>query len=235
MSNSAIAIITARGGSKRIPGKNIKDFDGEPIINYSIKAALKSGVFDEVMVSTDSREIANIAIKAGANIPFFRSAETSGDFATTADVLIEVIDRYKETGKTFDKICCIYPTAPFITSEKLKQGYDLLIKNNASSVLPLVKFSYPPQRCHIIDQNGFAQYKWPENYSKRSQDLEPLYHDAGQFYFYDTKEFIEKKGQNLERVIPLILSDLEVQDIDSPEDWTAAELKYSVLKEKGLV
>ncbi len=235
MNGKTIAIITARGGSKRIPNKNIKNFCGEPIINYSVKAALNSGIFDEVMVSTDSEEIAYTAKKAGANVPFMRSEKTSGDFATTADVLLEVFGCYEKTGKTFDYACCLYPTAPFITTKKLKLGLDTLINNKASSVVPVVKFSYPPQRGFIIGEDNTITYKWPENYSKRSQDLEPLYHDAGQFYFYNIKEFIEKKGVDLEKVVPIILSDLEVQDIDTADDWETAEIKYNLLKEKGLV
>ena len=237
MKNKTIAIITARGGSKRIPNKNIKDFYGEPIINYSIKAALKSGIFDEVMVSTDSEKIAEISKNAGAKVPFFRSEKTSNDFATTADVLLEVFENYKKQGSVFDYACCIYPTAPFITPEKLKLGMDTIIKTEASFVIPSVKFSFPPQRGYIINDDNTIKYKWPENFSKRSQDLESLYHDAGQFYFYNVEEFIEKNGiaTYFRKTVPIILSDLEVQDIDNEDDWVAAEIKYSVLKEKGLI
>ncbi len=234
MSENSICIITARGGSKRIPGKNIKEFLKEPIINYSIKAALNSCIFDEVMVSTDDDKIAEIAKKAGAFVPFMRSAETSGDTATTAEVILEVLEKYASLRKTFDYICCMYPTAPFITAENLKRGLQILKEKNANSVIPVVRFSYPPQRGYIVE-NGVLKYKWPENYPKRSQDLEPLYHDSGQFYFYKADFFIKTKGLNFEGMYPLILSDLEVQDIDTPDDWETAELKYHILKEKGLI
>lgn len=234
MKNKTIAIITARGGSKRIPKKNIKLFCDEPIINYSIKAALESDLFDDVMVSTDSEEIAEVAKKAGASVPFMRSEKTSGDFATTADVLEEVFTKYREMGKDYLYACCIYPTSPFITAKKLKEGFELLISKKASSVIPVVRFSYPPQRAFIIKDEKLL-YKWPENYSKRSQDLEPFYHDSGQFYFYNIKDFFDKENTASHTDIPLILSDLEVQDIDNFDDWQIAEIKYKLLKEKGLI
>lgn len=225
---SVLAIITARGGSKRIPRKNIKEFCGKPIIAYSIDAALKSGIFDEVMVSTDDTEIAEIAKKYGAQVPFMRSAETSNDFATTMDVLKEVIGNYRDKlGKSFDYICCIYPTAPFVTINKIKTVFNLLKESDADQVVPVVKFSFPPQRCFVIDDKGVLSYKWPENKNTRSQDLEPLYHDAGQFYFYKSNIFDENKVDI--KAIPYILSDLEVQDIDNEEDWKIAEIKYHLL------
>ena len=177
MSENSIAIITARGGSKRIPHKNIKEFFKEPIINYPIRAALNSGIFDEVMVSTDDERIAEIAEKAGAEVPFMRSEKTSDDTAATAEVILEVLEKYRLSGKTFDYACCIYPTAPFITPEKLKKSLEILKEKKANRVVPVVRFSYPPQRGYIIE-NDTLKYKWPENYPKRSQDLEPLYHDS---------------------------------------------------------
>lgn len=228
---SKLAIITARGGSKRIPRKNIKEFCGKPIIAYSIDAALKSGVFDEVMVSTDDTEIAEIAKKYGAQVPFMRSTETSNDFATTMDVLKEVVGNYKDKlGKSFDYICCIYPTAPFVTANKVKNVFNLLKEGNADQVVPVVKFSFPPQRCFVIDNDGALSYKWPENKNTRSQDLEPLYHDAGQFYFYKSSIFYENKTDI--KTIPYVLSDLEVQDIDNEEDWEIAEIKYQLLVQR---
>ncbi len=154
---SSIAIITARGGSKRIPRKNIKDFLGKPIIAYSIEAALGSGVFDEVMVSTDDEEIAEIAKKYGAKVPFFRSEATSNDFATTADVILEVLDYYnKNLEKTFDHFICIYPTAPFVTADKLKDAYGQFKREDADSLVPVVRFSFPPQRGFKCE-NGIIQ------------------------------------------------------------------------------
>lgn len=226
----AIAIITARGGSKRIPKKNIKEFCGKPIIAYSIEAALDSGVFDEVMVSTDSEEIAGIAKKYGAKIPFMRSDKTAGDYATTAEVLLEVVEEYEKRGEHFDYMCCIYPTAPFITSEKVRSAFELLKQKNATLVMPVVPFSYPPQRGYIL-KDEVLEMKWKENLNARSQDLEILYHDCGQFYFYHIGKFREKNGQVSEGIVPMILDDLEVQDIDNETDWKLAELKYRLLRE----
>lgn len=227
---SAIAIITARGGSKRIPRKNIKPFLGKPMLVYSIEAALKSGIFDEVMVSTDDEEIADIARAAGASVPFYRSEKTANDFATTSDVILEVLEEYEKRGKSFDSFCCIYPTAPFITPERLKEGMELLMEKKPDSVMPVVSFSFPPQRCVIIE-DGKLVPKWPENMPKRSQDLEPYYHDCGQFYCVDTKRFLEEKVILMPNTCPLILSELEVQDIDNEVDWKLAELKYKLLHE----
>ena len=229
MSEKAIAIITARGGSKRIPKKNIKEFCGKPIIAYSIRAALDSGIFDEVMVSTDSEEIAEIAREYGAKVPFMRSAKTSDDFATTADVLMEVLERYQEIGRTFDVMSCIYPTAPFVTPQKLQSAYDTLTKEHAVMAMPVVAFSYPPQRSYIL-QGNMLEMKWKENYNKRSQDLEKMYHDAGQFYMYQVEAFIRLKGQMTESIVPVIVDEMDVQDIDNESDWKLAELKYQMIK-----
>lgn len=228
-----IAIITARGGSKRIPKKNIRDFCGKPILSYSIEAALKSESFDEVMVSTDSEEIARLAKKLGAHVPFFRSEKTSGDFATTADVILEVLHNYQERNMEFESICCIYPTAPFVTAEKLRKAMEILEEKKAKKVMPVVAFSYPPQRAYVMDGN-FIRMKEPENANKRSQDLETMYHDCGQFYGYDTKSFIQLKGQIWENVVPLVMPESEVQDIDNEEDWKIAELKYLAMQQKSV-
>lgn len=229
MSEKAIAIITARGGSKRIPKKNIKEFCGKPIIEYSIRAALDSGIFDEVMVSTDSEEIAEIARAYGAKVPFMRSAKTSDDFATTADVLMEVLERYQEMDRTFDVMSCIYPTAPFVTPQKLQSAYDTLTKEQAVMAMPVVAFSYPPQRSYVLNGN-MLEMKWKENYNKRSQDLEKMYHDAGQFYMYQVEAFVRLKGQMTESIVPVIVDEMEVQDIDNESDWKLAELKYQMIK-----
>lgn len=229
MSEKAIAIITARGGSKRIPKKNIKEFCGKPIIAYSIRAALDSGIFDEVMVSTDSEEIAEIARAYGAKVPFMRSAKTSDDFATTADVLMEVLERYQEMDRTFDVMSCIYPTAPFVTPQKLQRAYDTLTKEQAVMAMPVVAFSYPPQRSYVLNGN-MLEMQWKENYNKRSQDLEKMYHDAGQFYMYQVEAFVRLKGQMTESIVPVIVDEMEVQDIDNESDWKLAELKYQMIK-----
>lgn len=226
-----LAIITARGGSKRIPRKNIKKFLGRPIIEYSIDAALKAGCFDEVMVSTDDLEIADIAESFGAKIPFIRSFENSNDYATTADVILEVLKVYKSRGENFDYCCCIYPTAPFITASKLKAAYDLLLNSDAESLVPIVKFGFPIQRSFKIE-DGLVKMNWPEFMQTRSQDLEPAYHDCGQFYFLKTTDFIRNKRLFTDNTVYLEIPESEVQDIDTQEDWKIAEIKYTFLLEK---
>lgn len=225
---SSIAIITARGGSKRIPKKNIKDFCGKPIIAYSIEAALESGVFDEVMVSTDSEEIAQVAREYGANVPFFRSKETSDDFATTADVLKEVINRYGETGVKYDNFACLYPTAPFVNSLRLKDAMERLIESGADSIISVVKFSFPPQRALSL-KNGRVQFMYPEYAATRSQDLEEIYHDCGQFYICRTDSFLRTNSMITSNTIPYVLPEIEAQDIDNLSDWEIAKAKYFVL------
>ena len=227
MSTKNLAIITARGGSKRIPRKNIKPFCGKPILCYSIEAALSSGVFDEVMVSTDDEEIAQVAKKAGAKVPFFRSAETADDYASTDDVIMEVIKAYQQIGQHFDSFCCIYPTAPFLSSERLCSAMELL--KEADSVMPVVPFSYPPQRGLIVNGAGFVERQFPEYATARSQDLPKIYHDCGQFYACRTDAFLAAGTTDVERLLPLVLTELEVQDIDTMEDWELAELKYRML------
>ncbi|WP_294379596.1 pseudaminic acid cytidylyltransferase [uncultured Clostridium sp.] len=225
---NSIAIITARGGSKRIPRKNIKEFCGKPIIEYSIKAALESNIFDEVMVSTDDKEIADISIKAGACVPFFRSPDTSDDYSTTADVLMEVFQEYKKIGKTFKYAACIYPTAPFVTAEKLRNSFDTFKENDGIMLMPVIKFGFPPQRSMVMKDEKI-EYKWPQYRTSRSQDLEEMYHDCGQYYFYRVDDYIKKQGQISEKIIPLIVSEMEAQDIDTEEDWRIAEFKYMLM------
>ncbi len=221
-----IAVITARGGSKRIPKKNIKEFCGKPILAYSIQAAIESQMFDEVMVSTDSQEIANIAIEYGAKVPFMRSDSTSNDFATTNDVLKEVFSEYESRGEHFDVAVCIYPTAPFITSEKIKKALLLMEEKHADAVTPVVKYSYPPQRAFVV-REGVLQYQFPENATRRSQDLEPVYHDCGQFYVKKVDNILN--GLKEIRKVPFIMPETEVQDIDTEEDWKLAEMKYQMM------
>ena len=226
-----LAIIPARGGSKRIPRKNIRNFLGKPIISYSIEAALKSEIFDDVMVSTEDEEIASISKSLGATVPFLRSNETASDFATTAEVILEVIEEYKKRGEKFDNVCCIYATAPFVTVEKIKLGMEPLLEKKANFVFPVVRFSYPPQRALVI-RNMKAKLMYPEFENSRSQDLELLYHDCGQFYCISCFEFVENKGMLSKDAIPLIYPESEVQDIDVEEDWRIAEMKYMLMQEK---
>lgn len=230
--DKCLAIITARGGSKRIPRKNIKNFLGKPIIQYSIEAAQQAGCFMEVMVSTDDKEIASIALSLGAKVPFIRSAETSDDFATTADVITEVLNEYKNRGETFDFCCCIYPTAPFITAKKLKTAFDMLHNSVAESVIPVVRFGFPILRSFKVE-DGLVKMNWPEYMKSRSQDLPPAFHDCGQFYFLRVTPFLQNKKLFTNFTLPLEMPESEVQDIDNEEDWKVAEIKYTFLLEKN--
>ena len=225
---SLIAIITARGGSKRIPHKNIKDFLGKPIITYSIEAALKSELFSEVMVSTDDLEIAEISKRYGASIPFMRSASASDDNATTTDALIDVFETYTKQGKNFECACCIYPTAPFITSEKLIQAYNKLIEDRLDVVFPIMKFSYPIWRSLKKDGEKLIM-NWPQHLNSRSQDLSETFHDAGQFYFFRVNTFLEEKKLFGENSGGIEIDETEGQDIDNEMDWRLAELKYQLM------
>lgn len=227
---SSIAVITARGGSKRIPRKNIKEFCGKPIIAYSIEAALESGLFSEVIVSTDDECIAELAKTLGASVPFMRSAETSDDYATTRDVLLEVLRVYDARDCLPEWFCCLYPTAPFVTAGKLQQGWALL-QSGVSAVVPVVAFGFPPQRGMVI-QGDHLRYAHPSNACARSQDLEPQYHDCGQFYFYRTSEFLKEDPMFGGEVAPLVVPEIEVQDIDNISDWNLAEAKYKIMESK---
>lgn len=222
-----LAIIPARGGSKRIPGKNTKLFLGKPIIAYSIETALQSGLFDEVMVSTDDPKIAEIAREAGAKVPFLRSAANSDDYATTMDVIREVVEEYEKLGKQFDLICCIYATAPLVSASKLQEGYSRMKQLDVDTVFPIVAFSSPIWRGLKINSDGSGEMLWKEHANTRSQDLESVYHDAGQWYWINHKNDVHSiLGSRMGNVI---LSELEVQDIDNETDWQMAELKYKRL------
>lgn len=223
-----VAIITARGGSKRIPRKNIKLFRGKPMIAYSIETALNSGLFDMVMVSTDDKEIAEISKQFGAEVPFIRSKQTADDFTGTADVMIEVLNDLQKIGKQFDNACCIYPTAPFITKQTIEESYKLLIDKKFDSVFPVCAFSYPIQRALQINDSKTSMV-WEENINKRSQDLPARYHDAGQFYWTNIQEFLKAKKLFTTNSGSIILDELQVQDIDNETDWKLAELKHSLL------
>ena len=223
----AVAVITARGGSKRIPHKNIRIFCGKPIIKYSIEAALKSEIFDEIMVSTDDEQIAQTARQAGAKVPFMRSKHNSDDLAATHEVILEVLDEYKKAGICFEYVCCIYPTAPFLTAETLQQSMKELENSGADGIVPVVAYSFPPQRSFLL-RDGKVKYRWPENRLKRTQDLETYYHDSGQFYFLRTEAFLHEKSMVLENTVPFILDPMAVQDIDNESDWELAEAKYLI-------
>lgn len=222
-----LCIIPARGGSKRIPRKNIKAFLGKPIIAYSIEVALKSELFNEVMVSTDDEEIADVAKQYGASVPFMRSAETASDFATTADVLKEVIAKYQERGQEFDNFCCFYATAPLVQSQDVVSAFERLQSSDFTCVYPVVQFSYPIWRCLDLADDGTMKRHWPEFENSRSQDLPKEYHDSGTFYWHKTKEWLS--GKNI--IGGIIVDEITVQDIDNETDWKIAELKYKLLKQ----
>lgn len=226
---SNLAIIPARGGSKRIPRKNIKHFLGKPIMAYSIEAALKSSLFDEVMVSTDDKEIAKVAEKYNAKVPFFRSNENANDFATLADVLIEVVNQYDERGQYFDNICCILPTAPFITSSRILEAFNVMINNTMDSVCPVVEFSYPILRALEISEDKRLRLIWPEHLKTRSQDLKPAYHDSGSFYWVRTIALLKEETLLCKNGSMIVLPETEVQDIDTATDWELAEMKFKLL------
>lgn len=225
-----ICIIPARGGSKRIPRKNIKFFCGKPIIAYSIEAALKSNLFDEVMVSTDDDEIVAIAKEYGAKVPFMRSSENSNDYAGTVDVILEVLNDYAKIGVSFTYACCIYPTAPLIQIKHLTQAYYLLMKQTFETVFPVTAFSFPILRALKVDENNKVSMIWPENMTKRSQDLPTAYHDAGQFYWMNVSDIQQNKKLYANYSGVVILDAMEVQDIDNESDWKLAELKYQLLE-----
>jgi pseudaminic acid cytidylyltransferase len=226
---NTLAVITARGGSKRIPRKNIKPFMGKPMISYAIDAALKCQKFSTVMVSTEDREIADIACQYGASVPFMRSEQTATDLATTADVLKEVLEQYADRGKNFDVISCIYPCVPFLTPEILTNAFVAFETAQANALIPVSRFSCPIQRAMRKDTDGFIEYREPENALKRTQDLEPMYHDTGMFYFVKTESFFRYEQVIVPGTIPFEMKDSAIQDIDTIEDWKLAELKYRLL------
>jgi N-acylneuraminate cytidylyltransferase len=227
-----IAIIPARIGSKRIPKKNIKHFIGKPIIAYSINAAKASGLFDEIMVSTDSEEIAEVAISEGANVPFLRSAKNADDFATTFSVIEEVLTQYGNDHKYFDIGCCIYPSAPLITADLLEEYHNYLNRSTFDCVFPVLRYSYPIQRALVLADDNGMKMMHPEYIVTRSQDLEKTYHDAGQFYFFRTKALLEAKSLWTDNTGAFELNEMFAQDIDNIDDWQLAELKFKLLQDK---
>ena len=223
-----LALIPARGGSQRIPRKNIRSFCGEPIIRYSIDTAHKSGLFDVVMVSTDDEEIADIARSFNAEVPFIRSSKNADHQATTVDVIKEVLGDYAGRGMTFDSCCCIYPTAPLLTAKNLQDSFAQLERGDLDSVFPVVAFDYPIQRASFITDDGYLRLIEPEHRKTRSQDLLPAYHDAGQFYTFRTDTLLKIGDIWTEKTGTMILNPMQVQDIDNEDDWAMAELKYGM-------
>lgn len=229
-----ICIIPARGGSKRIPKKNIKDFLGKPIIAYSIELAFKSGLFDEVMVSTDDPEIAEIARKYGASVPFMRSKKNSDDFTGTGDAVFEVLKLFENEGSKFDICCCLYATSPLTQTGTLKEAMNLLISKDFDVTFPVSKFNSPILRSYEVINNT-ANFKWPEYEKKRSQDLLECFYDTGQFYLFRPSKFNSLSNKNTfgHNKGVIVIEEHESQDIDNEVDWKLAELKYKLLKQNN--
>lgn len=225
-----LAIIPARGGSKRIPRKNIKLFHGKPIIAYAIEIAISSGLFDEVIVSTEDEEIAEIARKHGAKVPFYRSVENSNDIATTSSVLLEVIQQLENEKHSIESICCIYPTSPLINSKDLIDAEQRFKNKKFDTLISCVSYSFPIQRAFEMTETDEIQLLHPELINQRSQDLNKTYHDAGSFYFFKNDAFKKNKSLWIGNIGAYELPESKVQDIDTNEDWLLAELKYSYLK-----
>ena len=227
-----VAVIPARGGSKRIPRKNIKFFCGTPMIGWSIKAAQTSKLFDKIVVSTDDEEIANIAINFGAEVPFMRPDKLSGDFTATGPVVAHAIEWYAKRGIDLSHVCCIYATAPFVQGSDLTKGYDILIRENCQFSFSVTSFASPIQRALVLTKDGRVEMRDTNQFQKRSQDLQEAYHDAGQFYWGTKDAWMSGEpifGLNSR---PVILPRSHVQDIDTMEDWEQAELLMQVLNSK---
>jgi pseudaminic acid cytidylyltransferase len=227
-----VAVIPARGGSKRIPRKNIRAFHGKPIIAWSIEAALESGCFERVLVSTDDAEIAEVAREYGAETPFLRPASIADDFAPTAAVVKHALDWCAAEGIETDHCCCIYATAPFIEPEDISAGLKRLIAGGTDYAMTVTAFPSPIQRAYRI-RAGQLEMIDPDQYLVRSQDLEEAYHDAGQFYWGKSKAWREERAISVNST-PIILPQHKVQDIDTPEDWRRAEMMmdYIVLSRR---
>jgi pseudaminic acid cytidylyltransferase len=221
-----VAIIPARGGSRRIPDKNIRPFAGRPMISYAIAAARDSGVFDSIIVTTDSEKIAAIAREYGAEVPFMRPMELSDDHTPTAPVILHALNRLIECGKFVKYACCIYPTALFVRPEFIKKGYEILVKNQVSSVFSVTTFPFPIFRALRITEKGNIEMFWPEYELTRHQDLPEAYHDAGQFYWLKVESFLKSRRLYSSDAMPVLLPRYLVQDIDTQEDWETAERMF---------
>lgn len=228
-----LCVIPARGGSKRIPRKNIKEFFGQPIISYSIKVAIASKCFDRVIVSTDDYEIAEVAKSFGADIPFMRSKQLSDDYVGTGLVTKHAIEWFESQGKAISDVCCLYATAPFVKADAINKAYQQMTLEKADYCFTVTNFVFPIQRAIKITENNRLDMFYPSNYTLRSQDLEDAWHDAGQFYWGKAEAFKQKKIIFSKDSTPYILPSYLVQDIDTLEDWKRAELMYQILKQVG--
>lgn len=228
---TTVAIIPARGGSKRIPRKNIKEFCGKPMIAWSIEAALESECFDRVVVSTDDPEIAEVVTQFGAEAPFMRPARLSDDYTGTIPVIRHAVEWLSENGSPVSEACCLYATAPFVSVEDLKRGQRMLRSEACSYVFSVTSYAFPIQRAIRITSKGRVAMFHPEHFSTRSQDLEEAWHDAGQFYWGNAEAWLTSSAIFTEAAIPIKLPRHRVQDIDTPEDWARAEWMFRVISE----
>jgi len=224
-----ICVIPARGGSKRIPRKNIKEFFGKPIISYSIEAAIKSNCFEEVIVSTDDEEIAEISIKYGAHVPFIRPQNLSDDLSSTLSVVKHAIEQI-DINNNIENVCCLYATAPFIDVKTITQSYEKFISSKASYCLGVTIFSFPIQRALKISSKNRIEMVNKDNSNKISQHFEKTYHDAGQFCWGKAAAFREELSIYSGSTLPYVLKSNLVKDIDTIEDWLHAEAMYKILK-----
>jgi pseudaminic acid cytidylyltransferase len=224
-----IAVIPARGGSKRIPRKNIKEFCGQPIIAWSIEAALSSQCFDQVIVSTDDEEIASIAKQYGAVIPFMRPLSLADDHTPTLPVMRHALDWFLQQGIELDHSCCVYATAPFLRSQDILAGLREIEKDECNYVFSMAKFSYPIQRALKINRGGFVEMLQPEHATSRSQDIDEVYHDAGQFYWGRTQAWADGESIFAKNSRAIVLPSQRVHDIDTFDDWSRAECMFRAL------
>lgn len=225
---NSIAIIPARGGSKRIPGKNIRLFHGRPMLAYALEAVHEAGIFSEIMVSTDDPEIARVAREYGANVPFMRSVLASSDTATTAQALLEVLGEYRKRGREFEMLACVYPCVPLLDAETLRKAFQQFCGSDADGLMPVCRYGHPVQRALRISATGCLEYIEPENALRRTQDFESLYHDAGMFYFARVPSFLASSSLTAGKLLPYEMPENSIQDIDNLEDWHTAEIKYRI-------
>lgn len=228
-----LAIIPARGGSKRIPRKNIKPFCGKPMIAWSIEAALESGCFDRIIVSTDDDEIAEVARQYGAEVPFMRPLELSDDHTGTIPVIRHAIETINSQGRAVEQACCLYATAPFIQAEDLRRGLEILQGSGGDYAFSVTSYAFPIQRAIRLTPEGRVEMFNPEHFNTRSQDLEEAYHDAGQFYWGRADGWLQGKMIFSPASLPVMLPRHRVQDIDTPEDWVRAEWLFKAMQAQG--
>jgi pseudaminic acid cytidylyltransferase len=225
-----VALIPARGGSKRIPRKNVRLFAGKPMIAHALGAIRASGLFDRVVVSTDSDDIAGVARDHGAETPFLRPPELSDDLTPTAPVLLHALDWFEKNGQQFENLCCVYATAAFVRSEDLRQGLDILLQHRVSSVFSVTSYQFPIFRALRIDVAGRLSMYWPEHEMTRSQDLPAAYHDAAQFYWLHVEDFRRNKCIYTSDAMPVVIPRYRAQDVDTPEDWDMAERMFLAME-----